>query len=953
MGGSVELNKTHLRANSAQYRGGGIFSASGAIVGKQLLIEENTAETSGDGGIAIGGGDFTLVNSAVINNDADAAGGGYLSLDSSPSIMSNVTFALNTSGGYGSAISAIDGGLKLYSCTIAENVGYGANSVGVYNQGFITAYNSIIANNIGYGGASANYNNSPSVVIGTHNLINGAPMLAAPSFYGSETITMPPLPGSPAIDGGYSRANTLAVDQRDAPRISGTHIDIGAVEIQQLVVNTTTDENDGIATSNVSLRDAVDYNSAVAFSKITFDPALQNQTILLTNGRLDVTESVTIDASALPGGMIIDGNGVLNSNRIFGIYSNTTNRFDSLILSNGWAQGVGNGGGAISILPNAALTLNNSTLTGNWGSLGGALLNQGDLIINNSIFKNNSASSGAGLAHYGPTNTASLLIQDSLFTNNYAYTIGGGLYIYSGDSTLTNTVISDNSANNAIDIRGGGGVFIREGSHNLQALQLENNAAVTGGGGLYLADGSLDISDSEVENNAARNGGGLYLAAGNHAISNTAIHVNTATLGNGGGIYAAAGSVSVRNSSVNGNRISSSSGAGGGIYSDSAAFTIATSTVSQNFTAGAGGGIYLNASPGSLNLTQSTLAGNHASRKGGALYLNAGASDISSSTVAHNRATMDGGGFYLHTDTLELDHVTIADNIAVRHGGAIYNSNAVLRAQHTTIATNRAYQGYGGIYNLAGTTELNHVLAVGNLNSSNTTVGITGSYSGTHNIIDGPALLAPLGNYGGLTETMPPLMGSSAIDTGVADENTPNEDQRGMPRVMRSGMAVTPRLDIGAVEFNGWLVGEDLSLTDPAYLLPGSIYDAATVFPVGFDPIAAGMQTILSPSGRQNLIAQGESNVTDSPEVYGLYTEAAFQALALDRPFLTYNAASNSFTLSIGILKTPDLISSPFTNLTGFTATPYPGDGRIDIEFTAPNADARFYEVYGSEPPGP
>ena len=66
------------------------------------------------------------------------------------------------------------------------------------------------------------------------------------------------------------------------------------------------------------------------------------------------------------------------------------------------------------------------------------------------------------------------------------------------------------------------------------------------------------------------------------------------------------------------------------------------------------------------------------------------------------------------------------------------------------------------------------------------------------NLTNGNPLLAPLGNYGGPTPTLPPLDGSPALDAGSdaatgAPYNFIN-DQQGFPR--RSGAHV----DIGAVE---------------------------------------------------------------------------------------------------------------------------------------------------------
>jgi hypothetical protein len=188
-----------------------------------------------------------------------------------------------------------------------------------------------------------------------------------------------------------------------------------------------------------------------------------------------------------------------------------------------------------------------------------------------------------------------------------------------------------------------------------------------------------------------------------------------------------------------------------------------------------------------------------------------------------------------------------------------------------------------------------------------------------------------------------------ALDTGLTSATNGPTDQRGMSRVLRSGPAGTLTVDIGAVEYSTWLVGADISGVDPDLLVPDSIYDGNTVFPGSFDPASFGMLRLQSQAEMDALVAQGEMNVTGDPETYGLYTESAFQALALDRPFLTYDSVSNKFTLTIGVLQAPDLFTT-FSNLTGFTTFPYPGSGQINIEFDPPNSDVRFFEVYGTEP---
>ena len=88
-------------------------------------------------------------------------------------------------------------------------------------------------------------------------------------------------------------------------------------------------------------------------------------------------------------------------------------------------------------------------------------------------------------------------------------------------------------------------------------------------------------------------------------------------------------------------------------------------------------------------------------------------------------------------------------------------------------------------------------------------------------------------------------------------------------------------------------------------------------------------------------------------EVGDWYHCCSASIMTYSGPELVYrDSVSNKFTLTIGILQAPDLFTT-FSNLTGFTTIPYPGDGQVDIEFDPPNSDARFFEVYGSEPPNP
>ncbi|MEO5715708.1 MAG: choice-of-anchor Q domain-containing protein [Luteolibacter sp.] len=141
--------------------------------------------------------------------------------------IQNSTFSQNQAG----AISFRSGGpssaFSISNSTIIGNpANFGAGGLFLdleYNRPPSTVY---IHNTICTGNTPANISISPDLTVsGTNNLLTGNPLLAPLGEYGGPTRTMPPLPGSPAINAGTT---TLTTDQRGFPRVDTP--DIGAVE---------------------------------------------------------------------------------------------------------------------------------------------------------------------------------------------------------------------------------------------------------------------------------------------------------------------------------------------------------------------------------------------------------------------------------------------------------------------------------------------------------------------------------------------------------------------------------------------------------------------------------------------------------------------------------------------------------------------------------------------------
>ena len=146
-----------------------------------------------------------------------------------------------------------------------------------------------------------------------------------------------------------------------------------------------------------------------------------------------------------------------------------------------------------------------------------------------------------------------------------------------------------------------------------------------------------------------------------------------------------------------------------------------------------------------------------------------------------------------------VDESTLTGNSCSSDGGAgIDNEGGAVTVNQSTLTLNNAPSpaygnGSGGIGTYGGSTTIFNSIVAGNTSPSNP--NLYGSITQTGvNLTTGNPLLAPLGNYGGPTPTMPPLPGSPAIDGGTSGTSF-NTDQRGLPRI------VGPFADIGAVEF--------------------------------------------------------------------------------------------------------------------------------------------------------
>jgi hypothetical protein len=279
-------------------------------------------------------------------------------------------------------------------------------------------------------------------LIGGSTILALNPQLASLGNHGGPTWTMPPLAGSPAIDA--APFTTLLTDQRGYPRVVGPAADIGAVEFQDASPIVTTAADSGIG----SLRYANTYTTNGDY--ITFATNLSGATIL-SSGTMTLNKSLTIDASALPGGITINGN---QAGSVL-LVTNANVVLTALTITNGNASAPGYGGGILNagvltvnqctlsgnstttfgggILNNTGiLVVNESTLTGNSGPGGGIYNAEGGVTINQSTLTGNSDPSGQAGGIFNADQYGSITIFNSIVAGNTLPNISGGIAGNSG-----------------------------------------------------------------------------------------------------------------------------------------------------------------------------------------------------------------------------------------------------------------------------------------------------------------------------------------------------------------------------------------------------------------------------------------------------------------------------------------------------------------------------------------
>ena len=213
--------------------------------------------------------------------------------------------------------------------------------------------------------------------------------------------------------------------------------------------------------------------------------------------------------------------------------------------------------------------------------------NAGSLTLNNSTVSGNYAFDGGGVANLGST----LVIASSTITNNTAYDDSGGIDNDGGYLTLTNSMVTAN-----ITLSGdGAGVRSSESTTlGTQATAMISNSTIShntagddAGGMQSVGYSMVTIADSTISGNrSSDDAGGIENEVGTTIITNCDVTNNTAAYG--GGVYTYQGMLNISGSTISGN---SATADGGGAYVYTGTMILENSTINGNMASDDGGGI--------------------------------------------------------------------------------------------------------------------------------------------------------------------------------------------------------------------------------------------------------------------------------------------------------------------------------------------------------------------------
>ena len=682
---------------------------NGVVINKNIVIDGkgHTIDAKNLGRIfSIGEGfTVTLTNATLINGKADKGGAIY---NDGSLTLSDVKLSDNAADSYGGAVFN-NGNLVVSDSVFDSNdivnrgsasVDYGGAAIYNWKEGTLKVTNSNFTNNI-------------------KNYKNGDNLVGAITTIGNATV---------------SGSNFVNNSGRWGGAISATGAELRKNSSTLTVSNTIFRDNAALYAgavyiwgSNYNIADCV-FDNNTAFGKGNMTPNNNNGGALVVSQVSKFNEPIT---GTISGSKFTNNKAQYGGAAYFnkGFVTITDSVFENNIAT---AEGGAVGFSRASV-KDLVVSINNSSFVGNKAPVAGAIFTNVDSKITNSNFTKNTASKGGAVLN---ENGAKLTVDNSTFKDNAADSYGGAV-LNNGELIVTNSVFDANDILNrgsaGVD-HGGAAIYNWENAKlDISKSNFTNNIKNYVNGdrlvGAVTTIGNATIRDSYFVNNSGRWGGALAATGG---VSDSAINTigvdgtkfvnNTALYG--GAMFVWASNYTISNSVFDNNSafgkgdMSPNDNNGGALIVTQDNIPVSGKIVNSNFT-------------------------NNKAQYGGAAWINEGTVDIDGSNFINNTATVEAGAIGFDSQYTKIiatvDSSKFVNNTAGSYAGAIYNLGDLTvsgsefdnnKAQFGDIIYNNKIYNKEGILSINGNKYSNYtenkapIINIGDINTISSTGGI-------------------------------------------------------------------------------------------------------------------------------------------------------------------------------------------------------------------------------------
>ncbi len=272
-----------------------------------------------------------------------------------------------------------------------------------------------------------------------------------------------------------------------------------------------------------SLREAV--ANAIGLGAICFDRRVFNNDAAEADKTISLEAEITVGSNAYiygPGvnAVTVSGEG---STRIFRVLANTIVTMKGLTITKGWVNFDSEHGGAIYNEGN--LTLRDSIVSDSFALVGGGISNFSEMSLKDVKIKNNTANLFGG----GINNSALLILDSTSLVIGNTASAGGGM---SNGGTIT---IQDRGSVTGNTARVGGGILNAGNLILKDYSSIVSNVAHGKGGGVHNTFFSVGLTMQNlavISSNRATDGGGIYNKQGGPYLYLNGVNVGVNVIGN-------------------------------------------------------------------------------------------------------------------------------------------------------------------------------------------------------------------------------------------------------------------------------------------------------------------------------------------------------------------------------------------------------------------------------------